>query len=194
MTDGRVKIKIIKMRGITPIQPKNVSNKKNTKKKLPYKLEDVLEARQIIGEAYEQANNTQDSYDKLIILKEAYQLAIQDVPDNLPRQKRLYLKTVSDYQNYLNKNRITNLLSDNINKKLDQKLQHCQSQLSDFQRSTIAKGVEYQDDIVLLDRNYEIQYPSLKEFSSYIQVYKMFLQHTYEQLRKPLDPKKYLNN
>lgn len=191
MTDGRVKIK---MRGITPIQPKNVSNKKNTKKKLPYKLEDVLEARQIIGEAYEQANNTQDSYDKLIILKEAYQLAIQDVPDNLPRQKRLYLKTVSDYQNYLNKNRITNLLSDNINKKLDQKLQHCQSQLSDFQRSTIAKGVEYQDDIVLLDRNYEIQYPSLKEFSSYIQVYKMFLQHTYEQLRKPLDPKKYLNN
>lgn len=191
MTDGRVKIK---MRGITPIQPKNVSNKKNTKKKLPYKLKDVLEARQIIGEAYEQANNTQDSYDKLIILKEAYQLAIQDVPDNLPRQKRLYLKTVSDYQNYLNKNRITNLLSDNINKKLDQKLQHCQSQLSDFQRSTIAKGVEYQDDIVLLDRNYEIQYPSLKEFSSYIQVYKMFLQHTYEQLRKPLDPKKYLNN
>lgn len=191
MTDGRVKIK---MRGITPIQPKNVSNKKNTKKKLPYKLKDVLEARQIIGEAYEQANNTQDSYDKLIILKEAYQLAIQDVPDNLPRQKRLYLKTVSDYQNYLNKNRITNLLSDNINKKLDQKLQHCQSQLSDFQRSTIAKGVEYQDDIVLLDHNYEIQYPSLKEFSSYIQVYKMFLQHAYEQLRKPLDPKKYLNN
>lgn len=191
MTDGRVKIKI---RGITPIQPKNVSNKKNTKKKLPYKLKDVLEARQIIGEAYEQANNTQDSYDKLIILKEAYQLAIQDVPDNLPRQKRLYLKTVSDYQNYLNKNRIMNLLSDNINKKLDQKLQHCQSQLSDFQRLTIAKGVEYQDDIVLLDRNYEIQYPSLKEFSSYIQVYKMFLQHAYEQLRKPFDPKKYLNN
>lgn len=191
MTDGRVKIK---MRGITPIQSRNTLNKKNTKKKFPYKLKDVLEARQIIGEAYEQATNTQDNYDKLIILKEAYKLAIQDVPDNLPRQKRLYLKTVSNYQNYLNKNRITNLLSNHINKKLDQKLQHCQSQLSDFQRLTIAKGVEYQDDIVLLDRNYEIQYPSLKEFSSYIQVYKMFLQHAYEQLRKPLDPKKYLNN
>lgn len=191
MTDGRVKIK---MRGITPIQSKNTLNKKNPKKKFPYKLKDVLEARQIIGEAYEQATNTQDNYDKLIILKEAYKLAIQDIPDNLPRQKRLYLKTVSNYQNYLNKNRITNLLSNHINKKLDQKLQHCQSQLSDFQRLTIAKGVEYQDDIVLLDRNYEIQYPSLKEFSSYIQVYKMFLQHAYEQLRKPLDPKKYLNN
>ena len=192
MTNGRVKIK---MRGITPIQPKNTLNKKNAKKKLPsYKLKDVLEARQIIGEAYEQATNVHDNYDKLIILKEAYKLAIQDVPDNLPRPKRLYLRTVSDYQNYLNQNRIANLLSDNINKKLDQKLQHCQSQLSDFQRSTIAKGVEYQDDIVLLDRNYEIQYPSLKEFSSYIQVYKMFLQHAYEQLRKPLDPKKYLNN
>ncbi len=191
MTDGRVKIK---MRGITPIQPKNTLNTKNAKKKLPYKLKDVLEARQIIGEAYEQATNTHDNYDKLIILKEAYKLAIQAVPDNLPRQKRFYLRTVSDYQNYLNKNRITNLLSDNINKKLDQKLQHCQSQLSDFQRLTITKGVEYQDDIVLLDRNYEIQYPSLKEFSSYIQVYKMFLQHAYERLRKPLDPKKYLNN
>lgn len=191
MTDGRVKIK---MRDITPIQSRNTLNKKNKEKKFPYKLKDVLEARQIIGEAYEQATNTQDNYDKLIILKEAYKLAIQDVPDNLPRKKRLYLKTVSDYQNYLNKHRIINLLSDNINKKLDQKLQHCQSQLSDFQRLTIAKGVEYQDDIVLLDRNYEIQYPSLKEFSSYIQVYKMFLQHAYEQLRKPFDPKKYLNH
>lgn len=191
MTDGRVKIK---MRGITPIQPNKTLNKTNAKKKLPYKLKDVLAARQIIGEAYEQATNTQDDYDKLIILKEAYKLAIQDVPDNLPRHKRLYLKTVLDYQNYLNKNRITNLLSNKINKKLDQKLQHCQSQLADFQHLTIAKGVEYQDDIVLLDRNYEIQYPSLKEFSSYIQVYKLFLQHAYEQLRKPLDPKKYLNN
>ena len=52
------------------------------------KLNNVLQARQTIGEAYELANNTKLEIDKMAVLKEGYMTATSYIQDNLKRPQK----------------------------------------------------------------------------------------------------------
>ena len=62
------------------------------------KLNNVLQARQTIGEAYELANNTKLEIDKMAVLKEGYMTATSYIQDNLRRPQKLFFQNINKLQ------------------------------------------------------------------------------------------------
>lgn len=150
------------------------------------KLNNVLQARQTIGEAYELANNTKLEIDKMAVLKEGYITATSYIQDNLRRPQKLFFQNINKLQDKIHQKRRINLVQIKPNMKYDKQLKTIELELNKYRRSLIVSNSEYQDDIVIIDKAYRVHYLTLSQLDQYIKVYQNYLQRAYKALRKPI--------
>ena len=154
------------------------------------KLENVMAARQILGEGYELTNSVKKEHDKLAVLKQAYVLATKQVPDRLKRPKKLFIRELDDFSDTVHMKRKKNLHSLSPDMDLDRKYKRIEEGLNKFRRYTLIDDLEYQDDLVIIDKSSTVQYLTIQELDQYVQVYRKYLQNAYRALRKPINPNK----
>lgn len=145
-----------------------------------------MNARQIIGDGFDQANNTKDRTDQVTILKTAFQLATKIVPDHTKRNQRYYMLNTDDYQQVMMSHRLKNLNKLHPSGKQDTLYQRRLRELVNFHHYAMNHGAAYFDDLVLFDKTYHIVYPSPQELAIYIKPYRDYLQQLYTKKRKPL--------
>lgn len=202
MTAQRIKVKMpdkdrLKRKsssGASPnIYPKRNSSKIESKRKPALtpqqqkkKLQKVILARQIIGDALDQASNVQNESDQLAILKEGFREAIEIVPDKLKRNPKLYIRDVYKFQD-----EVIYRLSVNANGADNKQYEAMMGKLLDeihtFENYAIRSGVSYIDDLVIVNKDNHILYPDVAHMKMYIKPYRDYLQKMYEQLRPKIN-------
>lgn len=151
------------------------------------RLQKVMDARQVISQGIETMQGLNDEDDKLTALKTSYQIAIEYMPDNIERQRKLYLIDVDKYIDLLNEQRSLNLYKMEKHKtkariERDKILHKRQEALIAFQKYSLVHGRIYQDNIVILDDDYRVIKITASQFYNYIKPYQDFLQKEFTRL------------
>lgn len=143
-------------------------------------LDNIIEARGCLNEAYERARNLKDVNDKLTILKDGYFLATQVVPNVTKPKKQWHLYDVDDYQDAVSKAREINLLKVHPDPNIDAILKGRQKAIVKFESLRNKNGLVYMDGLILLDEKYHaLNGISVLDFSEYILPYKQYLQQEF---------------
>ena len=150
-----------------------------------YDMNKILTARATIGDGYEKARAMKDPSDKLTILKMAYYLATQVVPDPTRHEPKLRLIDVDKYQEQLLQMENKNNDKNHPNKVLHQRLQKRWSDLIAFRQHSVNnyKHSYYFDNLMVVDKNWNPMYPHAEDFGYYITSYNNFLQSEYKKNR-----------
>lgn len=146
------------------------------------RLQHVINASQVMDEGLEVAQSSHDKNDSLTILKTSYLLATKEIADHLKRSQRFYFIKMDDYIDYLYRQRCLNLYGKRSKAK-DRILRKRQNDLIEFQKYCLLHSHLYQDDIVILSKDYQIIKPTLDQFTNYVMPYQMFLQKEFKRLR-----------
>lgn len=164
---------------------KQIDKVKAVQKHRPFKLQDVMNARATINEAFERASNISDDSDKLTILKTGYMLALQNVPNVTKPKKQWHVFDAEDYQYEIEDKRIINMYKVHPNMALERALKARQIDLNKFWAYSLKHGVAYVDDLILLDENYHsLTGIDITRFAHYILPYKTYLQQEFLRLNK----------
>ncbi len=178
---------------IKPSQQNKQEDKRRRIKARPHrklKLQEVLDARATINDAYERAENITDPDDKLTILKTGYKMSTNIVPNYAKPVKQWHLYPIEPYQyKVIHALAIeSNKIQPNIAR--EKALQKRLADIKRFIKWTEKHGIAYIDMYILLDGNFNsLTGISLRSFSEYIESYAEWLQQEYEQLSKKQNEK-----
>lgn len=148
--------------------------------------ERALNARTVLGQAYEIVSKISNQYDKYTVLKSGYGQACVLIPDNLKLADRpkLHVTPADKYAERLNSLRSRNIDSPKFNKTLDRKYYQLQKNVIAFQKYALAHGVRFIDNLYLLNEKGESTTLTLQGLQDYIDPYYEYLQKLYRKFRK----------
>ena len=157
--------------------------------KSKYTMREIIDARQTIGSAYDQAKQLKDPDDKLIILKMGYYYATQEVPDPTKRTEYWHLLDIDKYQKTLLNKYIKNRDQAHPNKQLDTVLRRRLDDVNIFNEDVVKheNRRNFADFLLIVNKDYRPVYPNAAQFGVYIQPYQEFLQKKFAKSKQNIN-------